>query len=92
MNALTLCNNCDAADAVAGDPRGYCAECIFETDQPLFVNENGRAVCPEHIGHYARTFLRKRPNVTIFQTPTDHWVRADDWGLGCEDCLRKAGR
>lgn len=31
MNALTSCNNCDAAEMVDGDPRGYCAECIAET-------------------------------------------------------------
>lgn len=32
MNALTTCNNCDAAEMVDGDPRGYCAACIAETD------------------------------------------------------------
>jgi hypothetical protein len=34
MDAMTLCNNCDAAKALADDPRIYCANCIFETDGP----------------------------------------------------------
>ena len=55
-------------------------------DHPIYINENGRAVCADHIGHYARTFLQKRPNVTIFQTATDHWVRVDDDEIGCENC------
>lgn len=34
---LNVCNNCDAATAVADDPRGYCADCIADTDNPTEV-------------------------------------------------------
>lgn len=59
MNALTLCNNCDAADAVAGDPRGYCADCIAETDGPakmtVELDENEIIIIANALRDYART-------------------------------------
>ena len=30
-DAMTLCNSCDAFEAVHDDPRGYCAKCGLES-------------------------------------------------------------
>ena len=61
MNALTLCNNCDAADAVTGDPRGYCAECVAETDGPakfvVELDENEIVVIANALWAYCHTGL-----------------------------------
>lgn len=32
MDVLEICNACDAAPMVEGDPRGYCAGCAAEAD------------------------------------------------------------
>lgn len=51
---LNVCNNCDAATAVADDPRGYCADCIADTDGPTIiiwdrdVDADDRLVLREH--------------------------------------------
>ena len=37
LDPLTVCNSCDAQTADPDDPRGYCADCIAETDGRYFL-------------------------------------------------------
>lgn len=37
LDDLNICNNCDAATADPTDPRGYCAACIADTDDPTII-------------------------------------------------------
>lgn len=58
----------------------------------LFINQNGRVVCAEHGGAYLASFLERRPNADVIDTPLDNWVRLTAADLrefphiGCEDC------
>lgn len=75
MNALTACNNCEAAEMVDGDPRGYCVECITETDGPAIGETT-------EVGKAAETFEIVKMEVDydrIEAQPRAHvWFASDD--------------
>jgi hypothetical protein len=64
------------------------------TSEPLFIDDGGRTLCPAHLGVYAASELRRRPNARMLQTPLGTWVRVDradvdpdEWAVvSCESC------
>jgi hypothetical protein len=64
------------------------------TDQALFIDDGGQTLCPAHLGGYAASALRRRPNARVLQTPLGTWlrvdpddVRPDEWAaISCESC------
>lgn len=47
MNALELCNNCEARNAAPGSACGYCAECSAEAASEAWESRGTAPECPE---------------------------------------------
>lgn len=57
--------------------------------EQLFMQQNGRIVCPAHGGSYLQSALEDDPRAFDITTPLDHWERINyAWGPHppCEDC------
>lgn len=45
------------------------------TTTMLWIHDDGRLACPEHVGRYARANLERRPGARLIQTPLGTWER-----------------
>lgn len=45
------------------------------TTTTLWIHDDGRLACPEHIGHYAQAVLGCRPTAQLVETPLGTWER-----------------
>lgn len=72
----------------------------------LWINDNGRICCEDHLGHYAETTLAARPTAKVLRTPLGTWLKvsepmrlemaaefaADGLTFGCETCEYEVAR
>lgn len=59
----------------------------------LFVHQNGRVCCADHLGNYGTSALAAQPDVAWIDTPLGTWTRMSfldiqDW----ENVARELGR
>lgn len=76
-----------AGDGVDKDTARVLYPEILFADQ-LFMQQNGRIVCPAHGGSYLQSALEADPLAFDIQTPLDHWERITfpAPSISCEDC------
>jgi len=43
--------------------------------QQLWIHDDGRVLCREHLGHYATAELDRRPSARQLETPLGTWQR-----------------
>lgn len=58
----------------------------LDNTSDLWIEANGRVVCPDHAGHYLRTALEVLPHSLHIFTPLGVWMRVTTEPATCEDC------
>lgn len=64
------------------------------SDNPLFINDDGRCVCAYHAGSYLRESLRKNgTHQKLYHTSLGTWeLVPEDWAIDyeitCEQCSK----
>jgi hypothetical protein len=69
----------------------------MKTLTSLYVNDNGRITCIDHMGSYGKSAYEAAPERDLYRTPLDCWERIDadyiaEWTTvvgeapRCEDC------
>lgn len=62
---------------------------IATAQQQLWIHDDGRISCRDHVGHYAACALERSPDARLIQTPLGTWQkltladRAQLVELGC---------